>query len=371
MRIAIDFRSLLEPFPSGISEYAYQIIRQLIAIDQKNEYLLFCNAQRPLPQRIVSSFQQDNVRLVARKIPNKVFNSLQVSFHKPLIDEMCGGADILFMPNMNFISLSKKAKLVVTLHDCSFLYPSFYSTKAMWWHRFIGPRKIISRADRIIAVSRSTKEDVLQNFGLPEKKVVVIYSGVDEKYFQMRSDQRIEAIKKKYSLRTPYVLFLGTVENRKNINGILQAWRDMSPDYKRKHQLLIAGKAMKRDIGSHDPSVRFLGYIDAEDKAYLYAQATAFIYPSFFEGFGLPVVEAMASGTPVITSFATALPEVSRGAAVYADPYNSADITRVIQQVLGDSRLREQLIQRGKECARLYSWEKSAHNTLEVFNSLV
>lgn len=371
MRIAVDIRSLIEPFPSGVTEYTRQIIKYLLASDTENEYLLFCNAAHGLPSSCRDELHALKARLIERRIPSKLLNSSLYFLNYPKLDRLVGGADILFLPNVNFMAVTRRAKLVVTVHDVSFTYPRFYAAKGRLWHRAVRPRRILRRADLVLAVSESTKHDLERVYGVPASAVTVVPLGVTAESFQHLDVQKTAAIRQQYHLTAPFFLYVGTVEARKNVSGLLAAWELFQEQYSSSYQLVVAGRITDERLPRRYPNVRWLGYVPESDKPHLYHSAFVFVYPSYYEGFGLPVLEAMAAGLPVITSFSTSLPEVGSGAVLLVDPYNVGEIAEAMKQLAQSSALRQRLIERGRALAQHFTWEKTAQATLRAFKHLI
>ena len=367
MRIAIDIRSLTEPLPSGISEYTSQIIKRIIAVGTQHEFVLFCSGRSGIPQSIKDNLQAAHVSFVEKRIPNKVFNASLFLFDKPKLDSLVGPVDSFFMPSLNFAAFTGSCNVTVTVHDISYTYPEFFQKKGSAWHKFIKPQKTLERADTIIAVSESTKRDVVHTYGILQDKIKVIPSGVEYDRFSDVSNEDRENVATKYNISTPYILYPGTVESRKNVSSLIDAWE--------KHignnvcDLVIAGRVADSELHKKVSGIRYIGYVSEEDKPALYSGALAFVYPSYFEGFGLPVLEAMAAGTPVITSYATSLPDVAQGAALLIDPYNTAELVTVIQQVIADKNMRSNLRAKGTAIAQKYSWEITTKKVLDVLTN--
>ena len=208
MRIAIDLRCMAEGRRTGVEEYVTGLLRALFEKDDTNEYVLFYNAWRgDLPEDFAWMLRYPNVSVKRFRIPNKLLNGLLWYLTWPKLDVLCDGADIFFMPNLNFAAVSKKAKLVVTAHDLSFeSYPETFSWKRRLWHFLVGFRKLCRRAALIIAVSHSTKEDLVSYYRIPERKVVVIHSGLDKEFIRInRNDPELFRVKEKYHLPYRYI----------------------------------------------------------------------------------------------------------------------------------------------------------------------
>jgi glycosyltransferase involved in cell wall biosynthesis len=379
MKIGIDIRTLMDVQYSGVSEYTYNLLKGLFRLDKENEYKLFYNSFRDLSGQ-VPEFSEPSVETVYTRYPNKLFNNIMQRVIKaPKIDRRLA-VDLFFMPNIGYIALSSSKK-VITIHDLSFLrYPEFFSVKRRLWHLIMNFRNMLRQFDQIIAVSDNTKHDIIQLCGIKEEKIKVIYSGVKKQYRKLDiNDKKFNKIEEKYQLPRDFVFFLGTHEPRKNIQGLIKAF-DLLCDKKaaQGYDLVIAGtKGWKGSIiykawkeSKFKERIHFAGYVADKDKVYLYNLAKVFIYPSFYEGFGFPPLEAMACGTPVITSHTSSLPEIVGSAALMIDPYNINDIALSLEQLLGDKDLREKLSQRGLKQAEIFSWDNSAREHLLLFKDL-
>ena len=381
MKIGVDIRTLMDIHYSGVSEYTNNLLRELFKLDQKNQYKLFYNSGRNIEARM-PSFEQPNVDTIYTRYPNKIFNNiLQRIAAWPKLDQLLG-VDLFFMPNIGFVSLSGNALKIITIHDLSFLrYPKFYSWKRRLWHNIININSLLKKFDRIIAVSESTKRDIVELCKIPEKKVSVIYSGIGEEYLRSDkyfSENESRRVIKKYKLPQKFILSLSTLEPRKNIDGVIRAYTLMRQENKslEEYKLIIAGSRGWQYQGitqawqesKFKDDIFFVGYVDAQDKPYIYKLATVFVYPSYYEGFGFPPLEAAACSTPVITSIASSLPELIGSGSIQIDPYNAREISQAIALLLSDSGLREHYIKAGKSCAAKFSWQKTAEQVLNKFN---
>jgi glycosyltransferase involved in cell wall biosynthesis len=376
MQIAIDIRCLMNKNYSGVAEYTYNLLKNLFAIDRENKYKLFYNSRRDLSANL-PKFDYPNVQYLGFGYSNKIFNFGLKFFKYPKLDELIGGADIFFIPNLNFFVSSKKCKKIITVHDLSFkLYPQFFSAKRRLWHKLINAKKLISDCDKVIADSENTKNDLINLYQISAKKIKVIYLGVDKEMYKKinANDTKLIEIKQKYALPKSFILFLGTIEPRKNIEGIIEAFNLAKLRYSglKELNLVIAGELgwkNKRVFKTVNNSrckdqIKFIGYAPREDKSYLYNLAQAFVFPSFYEGFGLPALEAQASGLPVIASANSSLVEVLQESALLVKPDNLSELAQAINEVAKNSFLREELIKKGQKNAARFSWQKCAQETL-------
>ena len=380
MRIGIDIRSLIEKIPSGVTEYTTSLLTNLMKIDKENRYLLFYNSWHSISPELLKLFNYSNVEVRSFHWPNKIFNSSLVIFNYPKIDRLLGGVDLFFIPNLNFLALSKKCKKIITVHDLSFVrYPAFYSWKGRIWHKIINPQKIFNQANRLLAVSENTKNDLTELYHISAEKIKVTYSGVNRNFFQKIDSKILEKIKVKYNISKPYIFTLSNLEPRKNIESLILAFDSFRQKYNLDYQLVIAGGeawtqnkriySIAQD-SSYLSDIKFLGYIPSQDKPPLYQAASVFIYSSFYEGFGFPTLEAMAGRVPVASAFSSSLPEVSKEAALLFNPFNISELVEVIYQILTDDRLRRNLIEKGFKQAVSFSWEKTAKETLKLFKEV-
>jgi glycosyltransferase involved in cell wall biosynthesis len=269
---------------------------------------------------------------------------------------------------------------VVTAHDLSFeMFSETFSWKRRLWHFFVNFRRLAHSADKIIAVSQSTKDDLMTRYGVPEKNIAVIPSGVGEQFRAIgRNDEELIRVQKKYNLPYKFILSLETFEPRKNIISLIRSYEALqklgNPVYD-KYSLVIAGVRGWKDeevfrVIANSPykeKIILPGFVADEDKPALYNLAGVFVYPSFYEGFGFPPLEAMACGAPVIVSHSSSLPEVVGDAGVFIDPYQPEELFRALQQILSDQELVDLLRKKGIARAVLFSWDKAAKATSEVF----
>ncbi|MBU1674062.1 glycosyltransferase family 4 protein [Patescibacteria group bacterium] len=344
MKIGIDLRSVDNSFGGGIANYAASLCDNLQKIDQKNQYIFFN-----------SGLGKDY------NIPNKVLNTSLRFFNYPKLDKKIGGVDIFFSPNILFQSLSPDCKHVICCHDLSFLlFPEFLSMKRRIWHHLVQAKKLYQEADKIIAVSKNTKQDLINELNIPEEKIKVIYSGINP-----ASDidpEDIKKIKNKHNISDNFIFTLSVIEPRKNIESLIQVYNKIDPEA----DLVVAGrKGWKSQIIKTD-KIKVLENISEKEKQALYQACQVFVFPSFYEGFGFPPLEAMAAGAPVIASANSSLSEICADKALLIDPYNLEEIEIALKEMLKDNSQYKNM-----NLNKEFNWEKTARETLELFESLV
>lgn len=384
MRICVDVRCLMEGRRTGVEEYTLGLLLNLLEIDKINEYILFFNAWKEPSFDFHIFDNYPNVRIKKICIPNKLLNFSFWYLGWPKIDRLVGGADIVFFPNIIFGAVSEGVKMITTIHDLSFeRYPECFSWKRRFWHIFINSKKICRRADKIIAVSDSTASDISNLYGINAEKIAVIPSAIGADFRVLdRNDAKLIEVKEKYHLPFKFILYLGTIEPRKNIAGIIRSYDALQAKALRekneellKYKLVIAGSPgwLGEEIFEEIEKSNFRekiilpGFICDEDKAYVYNLSSLFVYPSFFEGFGFPPLEAMQCGVPVIASNNSSLPEICANSAILIDPDKPEEISEATRQILSDKILREKLIKSGLKKAQEFSWQKTAQEVLNLF----
>lgn len=377
MIIGIDLRVLARGTRSGIEEYTINLLSRLLSLDKNIQFKLFCNAfnQAELDH---DWLLLPNVELKKFHIPNRfVFDPAAKFLRLPKIDKLLGGCDVFFTPHFLLSPVSKSCKKIITFHDLSFEYfPEFFPWRKRFWHFSLAPRARALEADKIIAVSESTRDDLVDLYGLPEEKIRVIYSGVGEE-FRLMERAGCQTVARKYDLPVSFILYFGTLEPRKNIVGLIEAYeifRAKLPDGQPAPALVLAGnKGWLYDeifrVAKNSPynrDIKFIGFVEPGDKPQLFNLASLFVYPSFFEGFGFPPLEAMACGVPTITSHTSSFPEVVADSALMIDPYNFGEIAWAMQEIWQDENLKKALIADGLTRVKNFSWDKCARETLSL-----
>lgn len=370
MRIGIDVRPLMQQNYSGVAYYTYSLLDELFKIHSDDSYHLFFNARKNLEQHL-PRFSYPHVTYSKHTYPNKLLNLSFLFTGRPHIDTLLGDVDIMFCPNSNFGGYSKNTKRVMTVHDLSYLrHPEFFDTKHQLWHSLSRSSRLLQTADHLIAVSEHTKRDCVELLDIPEEKISVVYEAAT---LTPPTEKEIEQIKKKYNLPETFVLFLGTLEPRKNIPSLIKAVEQSASQ----PTLVLAGafgwkyKEIQEAIRNSSVNIIHLHYIPHEEKAALMGAATLFAWPSWYEGFGLPVLESQLCNTPVITSAVTSLTEVAGSSALLVQPDHIHEISKAIDLLLQDTALYAHYQEQGKINAQRFSWEQAAQQTHTLFTSLI
>ncbi len=393
MRIAIDCRTILNPGPgeaAGVGMYTLHLVEYLLRLDATNEYVLFVDGAFPtdaLRHLIGGRPKTKAVRLPSstyRRFLPGVYSELLVSsaFHRER-------PDILHVPGGR-IPISYRGTTVLTVHDLAIFRNPEWFPKQQLASRILYP-KTIAQASALIAVSNATRHDLETYFAVPHGHVTVIPEGVRSPFGELPSDvltpdevRERHDLARFFQISAPYILSISTIEPRKNFNATIHAFDTLLREGTLFHdlELVIAGKKgwhsdsifalieeknllYKKKYGKE--KIRYLGYISEHTKWTLLRHTRAFVFPSFYEGFGLPVLEAMAAGTPVITSKTSSLPEVAGDAALFVDPQSVASIATALRTILLDKTLAETLAERGRTQAAQFTWEKTAKATQELY----
>jgi glycosyltransferase involved in cell wall biosynthesis len=365
--VAIDARKLHD---FGIGTYIRNLLRQLARIDCGTEYVLLCQ-QADLD---VAAQLGPNFRTVLEPSPNY---SLREQIRVPWLLRRVQ-PDVYHAPHY-VLPAGVNCRSVVTIHDCIHLmFPQYLPSKAAYAYARASLWAAARRSDCILTVSEASKRDILHFFNVPPEKIVVVYNAIDEHFWVTPLEEDVERVRERYQLEHQFVLYVGNIKPHKNLVRLIDAFADLRKCGFDEVKLLIIGDeisklpALRRAVHRHKlhKHVRFLGYVSDQTLAILYRLAAAFVFPSLYEGFGLPPLEAMASGTPVVTSNISSLPEVAGGAAVLVDPYDVDSIADGLRRVLADPALAAELRRRGLERAREFSWARSVEKTRQVYQEV-
>ena len=387
MLIALDARSLLKPL-TGVGYYTYHLLRHIFEQDRKNDYLLIGTpgilrnlVEATLPfEKKISALENTAIGRSKKRSAFDRFKAL-MTYAPSVCFNLCDlhwRANLFFGPNyLGFFSA--KMQTVITVHDVAYLiYPDCIAKETL---RILQEslHKHLFRADRIIADSRNTQQDLVQLCGIPEEKVTVIYPGYNSELFKPLEAER-NVLSHRFGLEPGYILYVGTIEPRKNLVTLLEAYRILIQRGISVPPLVLCGSigwnsapffATMKTLRSTG-LVRLLGYVEEEWLPLLYNGASCFVFPSLYEGFGFPVLEAMACGCPVVSTAVSAIPEVvGEAGLLIEDPWDKKLLANAMARVLGDRDLREKLQVEGIRQASHFSWEKTARETLEIFADLL
>ncbi len=369
MKIAIDVRSLMEERHSGVQEYTTQIITALLKAAPQHTWRLFYNAAKPVQLPVFSG----RAEIVPFRFPNKIFNGFQWATRWPRWDGLLE-ADCFFVPSFRLLPMSGGTPVVTTVHDLSFeRFPEFFSWQRRFWHHLMRPRQLMQASQQLIAVSEATARDLRELYHIPAEHITVIHSGVQVLPVTARNSK--QRVRQTYHLPEHFILYCGTLEPRKNITSIIQAFSAIADSIP--HDLVIAGargwltSAIDAEAkkSPHASRIHFPGFIAEADKMSLYAAADLFVYPSFYEGFGFPPLEALLAGTPVVTSYNSSLPEIVGEWVTLVDPYNPNELAAVLKELLSNLPIVSPQTRQAIEAK--YSWSKAAEQTLQVIESIV
>jgi glycosyltransferase involved in cell wall biosynthesis len=380
MRIGIDIRCLAEGRRTGVEEYTLGLIKELLHSGGEHHFVLFFNSWSKPPRFLHALAHHDNVTVKAYRWPNKLLNFCLWYLRYPKLDRLMGGVDVVFLPNQNFAATSKHVPMVVTAHDLSFeLFPRTFSLKQRIWHYLVDFRGLIRRSRAVVAVSESTKNDIVDAYSVQASKVTVIPSGYDKNCRLMdRNSELLIEVQKRYKLPFKYILSFATFEPRKNLLSVIEAYEEFikqNPDSP--YDLVLAGSPgwEKRALYTRIRTsilrsrIHAIGFVEDTEKPAVYNLASVFVYPSFYEGFGFPPLEAMACGVPVIVSHSSSLPEIVGEAGILIDPYRPQEIFDAFEAILKDKELHDTLRTRGLERCVRYSWARTSSEILELFAS--
>ena len=354
LTIGIDASRAIIARRTGTEAYSLQLIQSLLELGSDHRFRLYFN--QPPPGDLFPA----GANVERRAIP---FPRLWT--HVRLAAElMQNRPDILYVPS-HVLPFVFPGPAVVTVHDLGYLHFPQAHRLLDRWYLALTTRRNVRQATTIIADSEATRRDLVTHYGAKEDTIAVVYPGVDAALRTVSDPDRLAAVRTRYGIQSDYLLYLGTLQPRKNLIRLIDAVAALPA-----RQLVLAGKPgwlsdaiVKR---AREAGVILTGFVPDEDKAALLSGAAAFLFPSLYEGFGFPVLEAMACGTPVICSNSSSLPEVAGDAALLVDPLDTAGITAAIERLLADHQLRDELVQRGKINIRRFSWRRCAQQVLKI-----
>lgn len=368
MRVGMITNAIDEGHPS-YTVYTYNLIKNLNLLDKENEYYLIHHTKIDL------DIYRTNKEVIVPLPPFKPLKRLLWRYiflpkklktlELDIVHDPCG---------ISIISFDIPFKKVITIHSLMSIFYPKYNIGGWLAYKLFG--KKISKADRVITVSKFLKQELIKYLKVPEEKIKVIYNGKDEK-FKPVDQEEIAEIKQRYNLDSSFILYVGVLQPLKNIPTLIKAYYKLKKKGI-KHKLVIAGgkgwmyKEIFRIIEKLNlqKEIIFTGHVPNDELPKLYAAADLFVFPSIYEGFGMPPLEAMACGTPVITSDRGALPEVVGDAGIMVNPYDVDELANEMYRVLNDDSLKKDMIKKGLKRAKMFSWEKCAKEVLKVYEEL-
>jgi len=378
MKIAFDITTLVEAAKTGIGNYTYNLAKNLLRIDNENEY--FFLGITPLKAvnyiKNLDFLDNENAVLKLYRLPSKLFHRIFSIWQKtkfPPAEWLTGPVDLFHSFDWFFPPVDR-SRAIATIFDLTPLTHPQWHTRGNIQQHSQRLKAIQQRADFIITISKQIKKDINKLLNIDSGKIAVVYPGIDKKRFTfIKKRMEVNNVLKKYGLKPGYLLFVGTLQPRKNVNHLIKAYRLLQSRNNLKKKLVLVGRkgkeAEKLDYGK---GVVSTGYIPEKDLPFIYNGADLFVYPSLYEGFGMPVLEAMACGCPVLASNNNSglLEAAGKGTAL-VDPYKTEEIARLINEILTNKRFKKSLIERGFQQVKKFSWQKSAQKTLEIYKTLI
>ena len=376
MRIAIDISGAIGR-PSGMRRYAEELLKGLSEIDRKNEYFIYAAFWKNFPEkaRQFDMPRAPNFKLILKKLPQRLVLPLEARLHWRIQERLLGRYRLdLFHELTGILPRLKRLPAVVTLHHVGGQVDAGSAWKDFYFNELTG-RSVLA-ADRIIAASECTKAEAVRLYGVAPEKIEVVWEGGASAAFQAAHDPgRLKTLK----IARPYLLFVSAINLRKNLMRLVRAFAALRAKTLCAHSLVLVGPreasyaALKEEterLGLGE-RVRFLEKVGQEELNALYREADLFVYPSLLEGFGLPMLEAMTCGVPVLAARASCLPEIAGEAALYFNGTDEEDLARQMERALSDAALRQDLVRKGFERAKLFDWRETARKTLRVYETVV
>ncbi|MFH0925995.1 MAG: glycosyltransferase family 1 protein [bacterium] len=364
MKIGIEARFILKE-RSGIGVYASKLIQYLKKIDSGNEYVIFND-----PQPSIFSLEKIRPRSFRKLVYLFWLNSaFQYTCNQYQLD-------ILHLPNY-IAPLVKSRKYIITIHDLTYLkFPESMIKRYRLYMGFLVPLSA-KLADYIVTDSQSSKKDIIDYLNVPEEKIEVVYPGVEQEDYTYNYDPGTR--KQEPLISSNYLLFVSTIEPRKNLERLIKAFDELKREKACDLDLVIVGKRGWLDEtikkawhnSPYQKDIKFLGYVDQKTLNMIYRKAFCLVFPSIYEGFGFPILEAMANYCPVLASNTSSIPEIVADAALLFDPFSVEAIARAIKHLIDNKNLREELILKGRKRVKNFSWEKTAREMVRVYKKVI
>ncbi|MFH1233869.1 MAG: glycosyltransferase family 1 protein [Patescibacteria group bacterium] len=397
MIIGIDAR-FYGPISKGLGRYTQEIVDNIIKIDKVNKYVIFLGPENYQTFNVIDSDYTNSAH--PNRVKKVMVNIRWYGFKEQLLFPFYiwrEHLDLMHFPHFN-VPLACPVKFIVTIHDLILIkYPTLRATTLNWLFYKIKNLvyrlvilSAIKRAKKIIAVSEFTKKDIVHQFKISPEKIVVTYQGVAKSFFPLDKEGRgdFSLLDKKkflldYKITKPYLFYVGNAYPHKNLEGLIKVFQRVILKYSNLRLVLVGKedyfynrlKNYAKELNlwlenKTNSKIAFLGFIPDDKLNILYNQALFYIFPSFYEGFGLPPLEAMANGCPVISSNRTSMPEILGQSACYFNPGDQENMFQQIERLINDNNLRQQLVNRGYEQVQKYSWQNCVKKTLEVYKNV-
>ena len=371
--IAIEAARPNRPQKTGTEWYGYHVIQNMKKIaDPRDQFILYTNKalHSGLEEMPADNWQEKILKWPLPRFWTQGRLSLEMLFKSP---------DVLYIP-AHAMPIIHPAKTVVTLHDVGFeRYPELYSKPDLWYHRW-SAKFVINQAAKIITVSNFSKQELIDLYNAPAEKIHVTHLGYDhERYKVIQDRKKIDLVLEKYNIKKPYIFYIGRLDKKKNIPLLVEAFARFKQENKGDpHSLVLIGRPgfeyekIKQTVEKYNIQkwVIETGWIPEVEVPYIYNGATCFVFPSSYEGFGIPLLEAMASGTPVLASRAASIPEVGQDAVMYFNTHEVESLTRGLAKILQDQDLRAVLREKGFQRVKNFSWRRTAQQTLDILKSV-
>jgi len=368
-KLLIDSISLLSPL-TGIGRYTYEVSKYLKNSDDFDLNYFYGYYSKQFIDDKSTNTPLQALKALILKVP--FLKRLARVVLSITAKEFSPEYNLYWQPNFIPMSGVKAKKTVTTVHDFSFIIYRDSHPKERIKHIEKSFFENIAKSDIIITGSEYSKCEILERLDFKENQIKVIYHGVNHDIFKLYADNSLN-----FYLPEKFILCVGSIEPRKNLLGLLNAYKLLSSDIRSEYKLVLVGfkgwqnKELMDIINSDKEDISYLGFISDEELAKVYNAASCFVFPSFYEGFGLPPLEAMACATPVIASNLSSIPEICGNSAIYCDPYDSNDIKEKIELLLNDTELQSRMIEKGLQRASEFSWEKSAKEHIRVFKEVL
>jgi len=383
MRIGIDARFLTHPQPGGFKTYTENLVAALANLDRDNEYILYLD-RTPGTLDLIPTQPNFQPRVITGSVPIVGF-PWREQIQLPL-QASADHIDLFHAPCLT-APMYLRCPLVITVHDMIWAFPERFSQKGafsikrniMQWYNYLVPAYVTRQASAIITVSHVARESIIERLGFSVDKIHVTWEAARPSFTQVSDVQCLDAVREKYGLHSKFILAIGSADPRKNISTLVDAYSLLSSELREEYGLVIvwahshladglSGQVSRLGLNG---KVQFLANVNNEDLGLLYNSASLFVFPSLYEGFGLPLLEAMACGAPVVAANTSSIPEIAGDAALLFNATNAKEMAATIAQVLSDSEVKSNLVRKGLKRSALFTWEKCALDTVAVYKSVL